>query len=1769
MHKRLVFLGLMAVLLTLGFFSKDALVCRIVDRKITHFISSLEDFSFAVKEKQRIGNRLVLRGLSLTEKGHHSHPNVLIIKEIEVVSHLCLSKKPLHLSVFIEGADVELVRYGTTPFSTSLKKMIPPRSYWTQTEVAVFDSLVTTEHITDGLTKLETVYLQGKWVHKEGEKELFADLKMGKRRKEKDHFFVHARLSDHNRSVRMKAEQIEVAVLQKLQQFFSCNPNNHWTQLKVTEGQLHGGLSCKIDEQDRIVAWNGQLSLLNTDLHHKGANLRLAADEIVLAALHKNTGFPQANIEVRGDSSLTFFHQSSPYWQLKNFQGGVFFESLKEGVIALSAESLLQEQKAKFRLEGHSFFDPYQLFAHPKGDLSLQFFLTPDQGPESSAHLMAEVSGTDHTTIACNINQLGVLSCRALQTVATHFYPKMEKISLFGGQVSAKVQAEKKQGKWGNVRVVHVGAESLNFLYEPLGIFTKIGMAEGSLHANLSSATPIDTLSGEISLSELELGLDGVQDPSLGLKDGQTTLLIHKGVLCQSVLRGELAGFSGEVLCDWSMPKEFARVEFIGSTADLASFSSKPLSGAALQNLGDHPLLVTASLGVAAEGIGFDGLVELGGQGSEIRFGGVVARPAEKLWGVGSKGQNAARCWAKKCRQFEEILPSIAAPAMVSHHKELLSDIGRSDIAIQQGWLSCSHLDSKKTISAFLFPDGTTELSGDVSVIGSFDMHGVDLEMMAKDVVIDGVGYECRVPALGKGENPCLLSWNSADRSFSGIFPVEKGIYRHINTGFVAEQIDSVVAMKGNEFVLSEAKGTVEGAVVQADLLIHAATAKDPRFSVAVGLKEATLSVLQLQKVLRHFGDWEFLYYPIEGMIQSKKPAGTLVFSGRAGSFSSSIALQASLEKGSFFLPGDGACIQDLHLEIAYDSDTDKLLLLQPTGTFCLQNTSTRYPLVGEGIVFDSLSEKRWSVDCSVIDHQGELLRIAGDAKPDQGSDSLQHFTLDTAVSHIVNNAAFSADVLLDESGGIQDFWWQGPMDLQGSWPRAYPLVHWWTKNWSIRSHEEKIRAFCKQIQVTTVDLDVRKHQGGEIDLDLFFPSVQFKEQVLSPFSVQARIEGSHCTVHQAEVGPVQLAFEVEVQEQKLAIPFLRVDAKPVGWLGSQGSFEIGSGVLDFSVSEFQADLSHLPDAIANHCLVKKINPEGVIQGAGVVLVDFSDPVQPDFRCKMEVTGKDIAVAGWRGAAFQNAGVLYQDNIWQIDHLATYLFCPETQGACPRFQLGHLEIQEDHIQLDQLQYSIPARHLRKVLQTVKDLFPNAIPEDVAEAVKNAKDTGNFVGGVSFFTGPSWWVKGYLADDTYHWLKKEHTVGNAAFFVDAEKMEAAMSYSFLDFDHGLYTKFDFKTDKGVSHLFSLQEDWKEHPITDLQEWSKEDIEQKNCQVDWHLVHGADLYIDQVQGKHKGLTADLVRSKEVDEKTFFGLKGEFLLELPEGLSWVSPSVRQSIVDIGWKGNYHFSGLVLSERKSGENLHLQGDVVGKDCFFQGVYAEKAKARVVASPEQVRVEALTVQDPAGRLAIPEGVCVREDQGWKMEIPHFALREIRPSLLQRKGENKSVDEKTLVIDRLDLHQITGLLHQPSSWKGKGQASFLNPSKKATANTIFAIPADIIARIGLDLDVMTPVSGKIIMHLADARLYLDEFIDVFSDGHISKFYLPDGYTSWVDLSGAVNVTLRMKQYNLIFKLAELFTFRVQGTLENPSYTVQKQPTKTDSVIEDLPLEPTL
>jgi hypothetical protein len=151
------------------------------------------------------------------------------------------------------------------------------------------------------------------------------------------------------------------------------------------------------------------------------------------------------------------------------------------------------------------------------------------------------------------------------------------------------------------------------------------------------------------------------------------------------------------------------------------------------------------------------------------------------------------------------------------------------------------------------------------------------------------------------------------------------------------------------------------------------------------------------------------------------------------------------------------------------------------------------------------------------------------------------------------------------------------------------------------------------------------------------------------------------------------------------------------------------------------------------------------------------------------------------------------------------------------------------------------------------------------------------------------------------------------------------------------------------------------------------------------------------------------------------------------------------------------------------------------------------------------------------------------------------------------VEHKTLMFNTIQIRDLIGMLGDRNTFTGQGELFFTNPPKKNLQHTIFAVPAEILTRIGLDLDLLTPVQGQIDFDIAGGRVTFSRFKDVYSKKKVAKFYLQsDGQESYIDFDGNLFLKIKMKQYNLIFKLAELFTVTVQGTVKKPAYSLQKQ-----------------
>ena len=242
--------------------------------------------------------------------------------------------------------------------------------------------------------------------------------------------------------------------------------------------------------------------------------------------------------------------------------------------------------------------------------------------------------------------------------------------------------------------------------------------------------------------------------------------------------------------------------------------------------------------------------------------------------------------------------------------------------------------------------------------------------------------------------------------------------------------------------------------------------------------------------------------------------------------------------------------------------------------------------------------------------------------------------------------------------------------------------------------------------------------------------------------------------------------------------------------------------------------------------------------------------------------------------------------------------------------------------------------------------------------------------------------------------------------------------------------------------------------------------------------------------------------------------------------------------------------------DTLSFKGRLVSEKPILKGYQLKYLQSDLQYIPGRLDFQNAIIEDPAGVFKCPQCVVSFNEQKdkWTFMTPDFTFRNLNLSLLKDVEADLSIKSKfrSLVLKKVTCHNFQGDLDDLQTWQGEGSVSFLNSPRKNLFTPLFAIPSEIILRVGLDPHVLNPVTGTIDFEVRDNRFYLTKFKDVYSEGHGSKFYLAhSSEVSWMDFDGNLSVSIRMKQYNLIFKIAELFTFSIQGNIQKPRYTLQK------------------
>jgi hypothetical protein len=337
-----------------------------------------------------------------------------------------------------------------------------------------------------------------------------------------------------------------------------------------------------------------------------------------------------------------------------------------------------------------------------------------------------------------------------------------------------------------------------------------------------------------------------------------------------------------------------------------------------------------------------------------------------------------------------------------------------------------------------------------------------------------------------------------------------------------------------------------------------------------------------------------------------------------------------------------------------------------------------------------------------------------------------------------------------------------------------------------------------------------------------------------------------------------------------------------------------------------------------------------------------------------------------------------------------------------------------------------------------------------------------------------------------------------------------------------------------------------------------------QIIWGKNQQGNFSIQSLRGAFGGCLFNLKEDKDVlvigergePSRRCTSLVGDISVDFHRLTPLLNPSTAEIIQNLQIESIYTFKGrLSLVEEMTAsflDSIYFNGELSCEKPIIRGVQFETLQGQFQYRPQRFDLQDLKIDDAACRIHVDTLSVMRDSVSpdWRFFIPNIHVKNLRPSAV-REVESDHVLEsakwQSLVVKRFELTDFSGDCHNVASWQGKGNMHFINPVKKNFNHPLFAIPAEIVMRLGLDPKVMNPVTGTIYFDLRGDRFYLNRFKDVYSEGRGSKFILAEGNTSWMDFDGNLFVRIKMKQYNLFFKITELFTVLVQGNIKKPQY----------------------
>ncbi len=1536
---------------------------------------------------------------------------------------------------------------------------------------------------------------------------------------------------------------------------------------EISNGIVDGKMHFHHPENRRPYLWGEavlkEFSFRNTKLEIAGSILNA---DVNLETTIEEKGIPRimGGIALGEETSITISKKEVPYWEMDSLKGNITF---------LPGEGINLAFGGKCRHQGHKFGininGGASIFDDTQAAIDLSCKLSTSNKQDGEIIIAMRQLGAKYNSAEVLVRDIGKNEFSLVQTVLQPYFPDIQKVQMLSGKLDAEGIAYMEGYRFTDFRIENMTGKNLHLDYDPLDLSFSVEEASGDLSIDLTQPDPMTSIDANFVLNNGKMDFLGVNGSIWKFEDIQSILSIRNGVLQKSEMKGISAGLKGSIGIDWESKEDFLKINFVGPARNLTNFLPVAFTKGIDKAFTHDAVNVIGGMAWGNSGSRFKGELRFSNSQTSsedsVAFGFDLEKVSEKLWKRWPADQLAVSYWGSAgLEAMQKVMPPIASPMILFESNWIRAESGIAGLVVRKGWFRAENISLNRYVSPFIFSSNDQmNLEGVGNFKGVFDHKYVAIEYEANSILFENpyLAFQVdRIDSVKKRKDHANLYaahyFDFEKGQHYGTIPLSHAQYLEKNSGLQFTDVDALVILEGDEIhfldLTTQCEGVVFGGAIDLDFNIP----NDRRFTLDIRANNLKGTVQQVNNVLKHFNpNSTFLNIPIDGQVSISDQEAWVSFIFEQGNFLFDANIQGLVSDASMAFENASTQITGMKFNFTYDHTKKTLDITNIQGDVLVGEGAQEehYLLSGEYVRFVDFTRDLIEFDVWIGDQSRDIIRVVGKTLPEENTENsrLVKFHINHALTHMgdIHPANFQ---LIVKDWMLVDTFSLG-MDL-----RLNTLLHDLH-----RFAKSGILPASKQIATTLNNI---KSAYGELRMDLNYKgdTGEFTYRIKGGDIAISDYKFKNCIVQGRKCGEYWCLDTLQLDDLSISA---YIKNKNEAWNFKQLRFNYGEAIT----MELDGDYVNKETGLNAHVALLEMNLEE-LKGGGPLIESFIARCNPHGRMKATgelklnfIKGKP----GWRAEAILDAsldtwdmvGLHFQDvqNVSchfisdkgiTFRNLGANIVTPDTRltRAHIAFEKAYYEFLNGEIVFDHLEFQVGSHHLPWFANAMLHSFPGIVTPTIADVMKNCKLQGSFQGVMQYeYTPPYTAMQLKLNDGKYFFLNTEHDLRNFVMEYDPFEFKLTSKY-LLGNDHvWLYAR---STSPSLSHGELL--------LTDTPPGQNGGNSNQSLFVFWENDPRHGFSIKNTEGNFLGLTLHLQRdsSEPLSDKSMH-LIGEVDINAEKATTLLSDDLAKKVIDWKIRDGYHLKGKWrlrkdADGRDYSNKLHFLGSLNGDHFALRGYQFDSMEAQVEYTPNSVRVRNLKVNDESGNLISEQINLVKSTNGhWHFSMPKMQIQRFKPSLLCEENSFRPQSRNPLMVRDVLVEGCQGSLSDSRSIIGKGTLRFLNKSRSRLQNTIFQIPSEILSRIGLDLSVLTPVTGSVDYTIQNGKIYLTKFKDIYSDRKLSKFYLSNAAPSSMDFEGNLNVQVRMKQNNLLFKLTELFTVNIGGDLSKPTYSFQK------------------